>query len=221
MTQSISSDTSAETTKNKDLMELVAAEDAVNGEVSCGRVANGNFLAYLNNRSINIDDENFRSLLNSHLGHVLTERDFDSIISKVSGYIESVVAGVATVPTISTQHETEIVEHIPASELQQLLQVLSEFLQNGEEAQIIEYTHVIIHKAVLQPRHTWPHPIWVLKSGEKIYIAQSATLEEAVALIKVQHKDATGELEVVKVGGVLTPNQVIALDILQMVQNLT
>lgn len=70
MTQSISSDTSVETTKNQHLMELVAAEDAANGEVGCGRLASSNFLAYLNNRSINIDDENFRSLLLSHLGNI-------------------------------------------------------------------------------------------------------------------------------------------------------
>ncbi len=211
MTQSISSDTSVETTKNQHLMELVTAEDAANGEVGCGRLASSNFLAYLNNRSINIDDENFRSLLNLHLGNILTERDFDSIISKVSRYIESVVEAT-TVPTTSVRQQTEIVEHIPTSELQKLLQTLTEFLPNGKEAQIIEYIHAIIHKAVLQPRHTWPHPIWVLKSSEKIYIAQSATLEEAITQVKVQYKDVTGELEVVKVGGVLAPNQVIALD---------
>lgn len=84
---------------------------------------------------------------------------------------------------------------------------------NGKEAEIIEYIHTIVHKAVLQPRHTWPDPIWVLKSEEKIYIAQSATLEEAITQVKVQYKDVSGELEVVKVGGVLAPNQVIALDL--------
>lgn len=211
MTQSISSETSVETTKNQHLIELVAAEDAANGEVGCGRLASSNFLAYLNNRSINIDDENFRSLLNLHLGNILTERDFDSIISKVSRYIESVVAAT-TVPTTSARQQTEIVEHIPTSELQKLLQALTEFLPNGKEAQIIEYIHTVIHKAVLQPRHTWPHPIWVLKSEEKIYIAQSETLEEAITQVKVQYKEVSGELEVVKVGGVLAPNQVIALD---------
>jgi hypothetical protein len=213
MTQSIPSSKSVEQSQDERLMELIAAEDASNGEVGCGRVANGNFLEFLNNRSINIDDDNFRSLLQTHLGHVLTERDFDSIISQVSRKIESVVASAFALPSTQSQHQAEIVEHIPTAILQQFLQVeLGEFLPDAVIARIVEFTHKVVHKAVLQPRHTWPNPIWVLKSGEKFYIAQAASLDEAIEQVRVQHPQETGELEAVKAGGMLAPNQVIALN---------
>ncbi|BAZ09639.1 hypothetical protein NIES4071_14490 [Calothrix sp. NIES-4071] len=133
MTESISSDTNVEITRNQYLVDLVAAEDVSNGEVGCGQLASNDFLAYLNNRCINIDDESFRSLLSSHLGDILTERDFDSIISKVSRYIESLVASAATVSVTSALTQTEIIEHIPTSKLQQLLETLTEFLQPGTQ----------------------------------------------------------------------------------------
>lgn len=69
-----------------------------------------------------------------------------------------------------------------------------------------------IHFSVLQPRHTWSNPTWIMKSGVTIYIAQAITLDEAVALVKEQYPHV-GELEVVKVGGVLAPNQVVAVDV--------
>jgi hypothetical protein len=215
MTQSIPSDTSVEQQiQDQRFMEMIAAEEASNGEVGCGREKNGNFLKFLNNRSINIDDDNFRSLLQTHLGHVLTERDFDSIVSQVSRKIESVVASANALPVNITQHQAEIVENIPTAILQQFLQVeLGEFLSSDSIAQVIEFTHKVVHKAVLQPRHTWPNPIWVLKSGSKFYIAQAASLDEALDFVRVQHPQETGELEAVKAGGMLAPNQVIALDV--------
>ncbi len=155
-----------------------------------------------------------RILLQKHLGHILTERDFDSIISQVSRSVESVVASTNALPTNILQHQAEIVEHIPGTILQQFLQVeLGEFLPDTAIAQVIKFTHSIVHKAVLQPRHTWPNPIWVLKSALKFYIAQAASLDDAIEQIRVQHSQETGELEAVKVGGVLAPNQVIALDV--------
>jgi hypothetical protein len=63
----------------------------------------------------------------------------------------------------------------------------------------------------MQPRHSWSNPTWVMKSGATIYIAQAITLDTAIALVKEQHPHI-GELEVVKVGGVLVPDQVIAVD---------
>ncbi|MEM9925449.1 MAG: hypothetical protein AAF915_17130, partial [Cyanobacteria bacterium P01_D01_bin.50] len=82
--------------------------------------------------------------------------------------------------------------------------------------QTIKYTQLAIHLAVLQPRNTWLPPIWVLKSAEKFYIAQATDLEKAIALVKAQQPQETGELEVVKVGGMLAPNQIIALDVNQL-----
>jgi hypothetical protein len=52
----------------------------------------------------------------------------------------------------------------------------------------------------------------VLRSGEKIYIAQASGLEVAIAKVREQNPEATGELQVVKVGGLLAPDQVISLD---------
>ncbi|GAA6615833.1 hypothetical protein [Scytonema sp. NUACC26] len=213
MTQSIPSDTSAEKIKDQHFMEMIAAEDVSNGEVGCGQLANTDFLAYLKVACINIDEESLRNLLQTHLGQVLTERDFDSIISQVSRYIESVAASANSLPTSIAQHQSDQTEHIPTTILQQLLQIqLGDFLQEGAIAQVIEFTHKVVHQAVLQPRHTWPNPIWVLKEGDTFYIAQAVSPDEAIEIVLAQHPLITSELEVVKVGGVLAPNQVIVLD---------
>jgi hypothetical protein len=214
MTQSIPEKTSVEQIQDQRFTQMIAEEEASNGEVGCGQLANSDFLAYLNNRSINIDDDNLRILLQRHLGHILTERDFDSIISQVNRSVESVVASRNALPTNILQHQAEIVEHIPAAILQQFFKVeLGEFLADAAIGQVIKLTHSFIHKAVLQPRHTWPNPIWVLKSAYVFYITQAASLDEAIEKVRVQHPQEIGELEVVKVGGVLAPNQVIALDV--------
>lgn len=188
-------------------MELIAAEDASNGEVGC-RVTSEKFITYISNRSKNIDDNNLRQLLREHLGHILTECDYDKIISQVSGYIESIVADVNH-PTTNI----DSVEHIPTTELQQFLVAeLGEHLSPPSLAAITRYTQQAIHFSVLQPRHTWSNPTWVLKSCLTIYIVQAITLNTAIAIIKEQYPHV-GELEVVKVGGVLAPNQVITVDI--------
>jgi hypothetical protein len=51
----------------------------------------------------------------------------------------------------------------------------------------------------------------VLKSGATTYITQAITLNAAITLVKTQHPHV-GELEVVKVDGVLASNQVIAVN---------
>ena len=83
----------------------------------------------------------------------------------------------------------------------------------------MQFSHQIIHKAVLRPRHTWSSPIWVLRGETQIYIAQAAGIEEALAKlseglakVKTQHPQETGKLEAIAVGGILAPDQVISLD---------
>lgn len=208
MTQSIPSSTARDSIQVQRLMELIEAEDASGGEVGCG-VPSDKLRAYINNRSINISDDNFRQLLREYLGHILTERDYDRIISTVSRYIESIVAGVNNYPT----SDIDTVEHIPTTKLLSfLVDELSEHLPQTTIDTITQYTQQAIHFLVLQPRHTWSNPTWVMKSGVTIYIAQAITLASAIALVKLQYPHV-GELEVVKVGGVLAPNQVVAVDV--------
>ncbi|MBA3920381.1 MAG: hypothetical protein H0X31_01210 [Nostocaceae cyanobacterium] len=206
MTQSIHTATTDELQTQR-LMELIAAEDASNGEVGCG-VTSEKFTTYLSNRSQNINSDNLRQLLREHLGHILTEYDYDKIISQVSGYIESIIADVNH-PTTNI----DVFEHIPTTKLQQLLvDELGEYLPQTSIAAVNRYTQQAINFSVLQPRHTWSNPTWVMKSCLTIYIVQAITLDTAIAMIKEQHPHV-GELEVVKVGGVLASNQVITVDI--------
>ncbi|GAA6621435.1 hypothetical protein [Scytonema sp. NUACC26] len=223
MTQSIpspSDSTMDDVAKHQQLIEFVAAEDAANGEVSCGQMVGNNFSAYLENRSININDNNLRNLLREHLGHVLTESDFDLIISQVSRRIESLVMGVDIVTTNQPVNDTSLVEHIPKHCLQQLFySELGKFLPEISITQILQFTRQAIHKSVLQPHHTWPNPIWVLTTSEKLYIAQAANLEGTVAMVRTQYPEVVGTLEVVTVGGVLAPNQIIALEYSQFLSS--
>lgn len=206
MTQSTHSTTSDDVLSTR-LMELVEAEDASNGEVGCG-VASDKFIATLSNINKNIDDDHLRQLLRQYLGHILTECDYDQIISQVSRYIESIIVGLNhSTTTIDT------VEHIPTAELQQLLvDELGEHLPQISLVAVTQYTQQAIHFSVLQPRHTWSNPTWVMKSSATIYITQAITFEAAQAVVKEQHP-YVGELEVIKVGGVLASNQVIAVDV--------
>jgi hypothetical protein len=64
----------------------------------------------------------------------------------------------------------------------------------------------------LEARHTWAQPIWVLRGSVKLYVVQAANLDDAIAMTREQHPQDTLLLEVVKVGGVLAPNQVIAIE---------
>ncbi|AFZ04524.1 hypothetical protein [Calothrix sp. PCC 6303] len=214
MTQSIPSITN-DLLQTQRLMELIEAEDAANGEVGCG-IPSDKLSKYLDNRSININGENLRQLLREHLGHILTERDFDAIISQVSRHICSMVAefneSISNVLQTS-EVDGDIIEHISNTELKKYFQSeLEEFLSKDFIEQIIQRTHSIIHQSVLQPRHSWLSPIWVFKGSEKLYIASSATLHLAIENVKAQYPHIVGELEVVKVGGILAPNQVVEVD---------
>lgn len=198
------------------LMELVEAEDASNGEVGCGRDWGEQLPVYLRTCGINISDETLRNLLREHLGHVLMERDFDSIVTQVSRFIESLVVQAHTSSErakLSSTLSEHVSEHIPKEELRQFFgSELGEFCNDADIEQIVQFTHQVIHKAVLHPRYTWPKPIWVLRSGEKLYIAQASGLEIAIAKVREQNPQETGELQVVKVGGLLAPDQVISLE---------
>lgn len=203
-------------TRYQRLMELVEAEDASNGEVGCGRDWGEQLPVYLRTCGINISDETLRNLLREHLGHVLMERDFDSIVTQVSRFIESLVVPAHTRSERAKPSPTpseHVAEHIPTAELRQSFgSQLGEFCNDADIEQIVQFTHQVIHKAVLHPRYTWPQPIWVLRSGEKLYIAQASGVEIAIAKVREQNPQETGELQVVKVGGLLAPDQVISLD---------
>lgn len=214
MTQSIPSATN-NLLQTQRLMELIEAEDAANGEVGCG-IPSDKLSKYLDNRSININDENLRQLLREHLEHILTERDFDAIISQVSRHICSMVAefkdAVSYVLEID-KADNDFIEYISNAELKKHFQSeLEGFLSKDLIEQIVQRTHSIIHQSVLQPRHSWLSPIWVFKGGNKLYIASSATLHLAIENVKAQYPHIVGELEVVKVGGILAPNQVVEVD---------
>lgn len=216
MSQSIPSQFTNDITQHKLLMELIEAEDAANGEVGCGRDLGNNLSVYLNTYGINISGENLRTLLREHLGNLLMERDFDSITTQVSRFIESkaVQANILSKHPQHVQAVTEpVVKHIAEDELKGFFQAeLGEFCSEAILEQIIQFTHQVVYKAVLQPRHTWPKPIWVLKTGEKVYVAQASSLEDAIAMVLAQYPQETGILEVLTVKGVLAPDQVISLD---------
>jgi hypothetical protein len=215
MTQSIPSRAN-DLLQTQRLMELIEAEDAANGEVGCG-VPSDKLSQYLDNRSININGENLRQLLREHLGHTLTELDFDAIISQVSRHICSMVGqfneSVSDVlPT--RDNEDDFIEYISNAELKKYFQSeLEGFLSKDLIEQIVQRTHSIIHQSVLQPRHRWLSPIWVFKGGDKLYIASSTTLYLAIENVKAQYPHIVGELEVVKVGGILAPNQVVEVEV--------
>ncbi|MFP4100327.1 hypothetical protein [Coleofasciculus sp.] len=203
-------------TRYQRLMELVEAEDASNGEVGCGRDWGERLPVYLRTCGINISDDKLRTLLREHLGNVLMERDFDSIMTQVSRFIESVVVQVhsqSESPKPSPTQTERVTEHIPTAELRQSFQSeLGEFCNDTDIEQIVQFTHQVIHQAVLHPRYTFSEPIWVLKGEEKIYIAQAKRVKEAIAKVREQNPEETGELNVVKVGGLLSPDQVISLE---------
>ena len=218
MTQSIPAESkpmSNEATRNQRLMELIEAEDAANGEVGCGQYLGRRVLGYVASHGTALDDEKLRSLLREHLGHILRDPDFDSITTQIQRQIESLVDQA---PSKSLSSElplalAKVTEHIPTGALKDLFQsYIAEFCSESALEQLIQFSHQVIHKAVLNPRHTWPKPIWVLRGAEQIYIAQGAEIEEVIAKIRTQHPHETGRLEIIKVGGILAPDQVIALD---------
>lgn len=218
MTQSIPAKPKAalnEETRYQRLMELIEAEDAANGEVGCGRELGNRIAGYLSTCEIALEDEKLKRFLQAHLGHILMEPDFDAIATQIQRQIESLL-----IPTASQSlgselppASTNVTTHIPTEALKELFQSqLAEFCSEAALEQLIQFSHQIIHKAVLRPRHTWSTPIWVLRSETQIYIAQAAGFEEAIAKVKAQHPQETGILEVITAGGILAPDQVISLD---------
>lgn len=218
MTQSIPAQpkvTADQTARHQRLLELVEAEDATNGEVGCGRDFGKGLSEYFSTRGIAFDDEQLKSLLREHLGHILMEPDFDSITTQIQRRLESLVvqsldSSSSPAPLLDS---TNVTEHIPTKELRELFEPqIVDFCSEDTLEQLIQLSHQIIHKAVLQPRHTWSKPIWVLRGETQIYIVQETGIEEAIAKVKTQHPQETGELEVITVGGILAPDQVISLN---------
>jgi hypothetical protein len=219
MTQSIPTQPKAATnegTRHQRLMELIEAEDAANGEVGCGRDSGNRISGSCSTREIALVDEKLKSFLQEHLGHILREPDFDAIATQIQRQIESLVipASRQSLGSEPPPASTTVTAHVPTEALKELFQSqLAEFCSEAALEQLIQFSHQIIHKAVLRPRHTWSTPIWVLRGETQIYIAQAAGIEEAIAKVKTQHPQEIGELEVITVGGILAPDQVISLDI--------
>lgn len=218
MTQSLPAQPKAisdKVARHQRLLELIEAEDAANGEVGCGRDLGKGLSGYLSTRGVALDEEKLKSLLREHLGSILMEPDFDSITTQIQRQLESLVvqslnSSLSSAPLLNS---TNVIEHIPTKELKELFQSqLADFCSEDTLEQLIQLSHQIIYKAVLQPRHTWSKPIWVLRGGTQIYIVQETGIEEAIAKVKTKHPEETGKLEVITVGGILAPDQVISLD---------
>ena len=218
MTQSIpaqSKATSDKAARHQRLLELIEAEDATNGEVGCGRDLGKGLSGYLSTRGVALDDEQLKSLLREHLGHILMEPDFDSIATQIQRRLESLAMQSldGSSSSASLLDSTNVIEHVPTKELRELFQSqIADFRSEDALEQLIQLSHQIIHKAVLQPRHTWSKPIWVLRGETQIYIVQETGIEAAIAKVKTQHPQETGGLEVITVGGILAPDQVISLN---------
>jgi hypothetical protein len=218
MTQSIPAKPKAtpnEGTRHQRLMELIEAEDAANGEVGCGRDLGNSISGSFSTRDMALEDEKLKRFLQAHLGHILREPDFDAIATQIQRQIESLVSPAASQSLGSEPPpaSTNVTTHIPTEALKELFQSqLAELCSEAALEQLLQFSHQIIHKAVLRPRHTWSSPIWVLRSETQIYIAQAAGIEEAIANVKTQHPQETGRLEVITVGGILAPDQVISLN---------
>jgi hypothetical protein len=218
MTQSIPAQpkaTSDKAARHQRWLELVEAEDAANGEVGCGRDLGKGLSGYLSTRGVALDGEQLKSLLREHLGHILMEPDFDSITTQIQRRLESLVVQSldSSSSPASLLDSTTVIEHIPTAELRELFESqIADFCSEDTLEQLIQLSHQIIHKAVLQPRHTWSKPIWVLRGETQIYIVQATGIEAAIAKVKTQQPRESGKLEVITVGGILAPDQVISLD---------
>src|SRR6476469_2453899 len=118
MTQSIPAQpkaTSDKAARHQRLLELVEAEDAANGEVGCGRDLRKGLSGYLSTRGVALDDEQLKSLLREHLGHMLMEPDFDSITTQIQRRLESLVVQPLDSASSSTSllDSTNVTKHIP------------------------------------------------------------------------------------------------------------
>jgi hypothetical protein len=72
-----------------------------------------------------LNDAETRNLLREYLGHVLMERDFDSILTQVSRFIESLVVQAHTPSErakLSSTPSEHVAEHIPTAELRKIFQ---------------------------------------------------------------------------------------------------
>ena len=135
--------------------------------------------------------------MQEHLGQILMEPDFDSIATQVRRQIESLVipASSQSLGSGLPSASKNVTANVPTEALKELFQSqLAEFCSEAALEQLIQFSHQIIHKAVLRPRHTWSSPIWVLRGETQIYIAQAAGIEEALAKlseglakVKTQH----------------------------------
>ena len=200
--------------RHQRLMELIEAEDAANGEVGCGRALGNSISGSFSTHEMALEDEKLKRCLQEHLGHILTEPDFDAIATQIQRQIESLVipASSQSLGSEPPPASTKVTAHVPTEALKELFQSqLAEFCSEAALEKLIQFSHQIIHKAVLRPRHTWSSPIWVLRSETQIYIAQAAGIEEAIAKVKTQHPQESGKFEVITVGGILAPDQVISL----------
>jgi hypothetical protein len=196
------------------LMELIEAEDASNGEIGCGRDWGSRFPVYLQTCHINVSIDAFQNLLQEHLGDVLKEPDFYRIISGVHHFIEPIVVDAALkIPSVETKASLESVpEHIPTIELRtRFQQDIGDICSAAQIEQVIQFTHRIIHRSVLSPRHTWLPPIWILTNEQDFYVVQAPDPEDAIAQTRQQYPEETKPLRVVKANNIIAPNQVIKL----------
>ncbi|WNZ21405.1 hypothetical protein HJG54_28115 [Leptolyngbya sp. NK1-12] len=170
MTQSIPAQpkaTSDKAARHQRLLGLVEAEDAANGELGCGQDLGKGLSGYLITRGVILDDEQLKSLLQEHLGHILTEPDFDSIATQIQRRSESLVIPAASQSLGSEPPpaSTTVTAYVPIEALKELFQSqLAEFCSEAALEQLIQFSHQIIHKAILRPRHIRSSPIWILRS---------------------------------------------------------
>jgi len=201
-----------EQARRQRLMELVEAEDAANGEVGCGRRLDKAVSEHFSVAKSAFDPEELKHLLQEHLGHILTEADFDSIATQIEHQFGLLLINRPISSPNSSTTPSDFLEHIPTTALTAFLQSqLTEFDLEGRIDHLLQFSHHVIHQAVRHPRHTWAKPIWILEGQNQLYIVQAGSMEEAIAQVKQQYPQEAEALTVVKVGGVLAPNQVITL----------
>jgi hypothetical protein len=206
MTPSIpaqSNTASDEAIRHSRLMAWVEAEDAAQGEVGCGHLSDRETDEL--RHDIILETEQLRDVLRSHLGHLLGDLDFDSIVTQIQYQVES---GGMKLPL----DQTAVPEQVPTEALRAAFRLQTESSAEADLEPLLQFCHQVIDQAVLRPRQTWASPIWVLKDESQIYITQAAGLEAAIAQVKTQQPQA-GRLEVVTVGGLLAPDPVIALSL--------
>jgi hypothetical protein len=221
MTQAIPSRTNSLISSfmsQEQLMEGIAAEDAANGEIGCGRDWGSKFAVYLSTCGINVSHEKLMGLLREYLGAVLMETDFERIVQRITRFIEPLVVEAHIQyqnpqPTTKPAVIEKVPEYIPSEKIREILVAdLGDYLDATEIENIIQVSHQAIHKSFLRPRHTWADPFWVMKTQTKIYVAQAKTSDEAIAKVEQSHPEEKSEIEFIAVRGVLAPDQVISLD---------